>query len=447
MSAPGAGVSLLLLGDPTMDTRVIKTTRTLQQAGFAVTLFCLARRQEGTSEPDLGGATIRWVDAPRPLAAMARLVRGLRRAGRGPAGTSGVHAEEQIVATGVGRVASGTGIPAGPGGGAQASARPGEVGRLLAELRALLGTLWLNLALYRAASGTGAAAIHANDLDTLLAGVLLKRHLGGRLVYDAHELYPEMFASTSALYVGLWRLLEHWLIGAADGVVTVNGSIAGELRRRHRLPVAPTVVMNCPPLQPLPGVPGDGAAGEIRLLYLGRYNAERGLLEMLRAMPMIDRRAMLCLRGGGPLQATLEEEARLLGVAGRVRFLPPVPPDQLVGTMGGYAIGIVPYVPTSLNNYLCTPNKLFEYLMGGLAVVASDLPELRTVVAGEGLGLLYAPGDPADLARAIDALLVDPERLATARAAARRSAEGRYNWEAQAVGLRQLYAALLSAGI
>jgi len=434
VSAAGAGVSLLLIGDPTMDTRVIKTTRTLQQAGFAVTLFCLARRSEGAAEPDLGGATIRWVDAPRPLASLTRLLRGLRRAERVPA-TGGPCSEA---------LAGGAGASDRPGS-AMAPASPGGARRLLGELRALLGTLWLNLALYRASSGTGAVAIHANDLDTLLAGVLLKRRLGARLVYDAHELYPEMFASTSALYAGLWRLLEHRLIGAADGVVTVNGSIAGELRRRHRLPVAPTVVMNCPPLQPLPSDPGYGRAGEILLLYLGRYNAERGLLEMLRAMPLVDRRAVLCLRGGGPLQAALEEEARLLGVKDRVRFLPPLPPDRLVGAMGGYAIGIVPYVPTSLNNYLCTPNKLFEYLMGGLAVVASDLPELRTVVAGGGLGLLYAPGDPADLARAIDALLADPRRLATTCAAARRAAEGCYNWEAQVVGLRQLYARFVAA--
>lgn len=431
MSAGGAGVSLLLLGDPTMDTRVIKTTRTLQEAGFAVTLFCLARRPEGVAAPDLGGATIHWVDAPRPLASLARLIRGLRRVGRPPA-TAGV--VSAILAAGA---EAGGGL-----GGVQAPARPGGARRLLGEVRALLGTLWLNLALYRAALGTAAAAIHANDLDTLLAGVLLKRRLGSRLVYDAHELYPEMFASTSALYVGLWRLLEHRLIGSADGVVTVNRSIAGELRRRHRLPITPTVVMNCPPLQPLPGDPDEGRAGEFRLLYLGRYNAERGLLGMLRAMPLVDRRAVLCLRGGGPLQAALEGEARLLGVADRVRFLPAVAPDRLVGAMGGYAIGIVPYLPTSLNNYLCTPNKLFEYLMGGLAVVASDLPELRAVVAGEGLGLLYAPGDPMDLARAIHALLADPARLEVARAAARRAAEGRYNWAAQAVGLGQLYAGL-----
>ena len=432
MSGPSAGVSLLLLGDPTTDTRVIKTTRTLQQAGFTVTLFCLARQPEGASEPDLGGATIRWVDAPRPLASLARLTRGLRRVGRPPA-TAGVVSAS---------LAAGAGAGAGLGG-VQAPARPGGAGRrLLGEVRALLGTLWLNLALYRAASDTAAAAIHANDLDTLLAGVLLKRRLGGRLVYDAHELYPEMFASTSAFYVGLWRLLEHRLIGAADGVVTVNHSIAGELRRRHTLPIAPTVVMNCPPLEPLPGNPDEERAGEIRLLYLGRYNAERGLLEMLRAMPMVGRHVVLCLQGDGPLRATLEGEARLLGVADRVRFLPAVAPDRLVGAMGGYAIGIVPYLPTSLNNYLCTPNKLFEYLMGGLAVVASDLPELRTVVAGEGLGLLYAPGDPTDLARAIHGLLADPARLEVARVAARRAAEGRYNWDAQAVGLRQLYAGL-----
>jgi glycosyltransferase involved in cell wall biosynthesis len=282
--------------------------------------------------------------------------------------------------------------------------------------------------------------IHVHDLDTLLAGTWLARRFGARLVYDAHELYPEMVPGTSSLYDGLWRRLEHQLIGRADAVITVNESIARELQRRHRLAQQPTVVMNCAEATPLPAVAREQDRPErIVLLYHGMFNAGRALETLVQAMAYVDDRALLVMRGAGPLLGELQQLAHDCGVAQRIHFAPAVPPDQLLASMAGCSIGVIPTPPLTLNNYLCTPNKLFDYLMGGLAVVATDLPELRRIVIGGGTGLVYAPNDSLGLSKALNILIRDPERVASCRTAARRTALECYNWDIQAGQLRRLY--------
>src|SRR5205807_2315349 len=72
----------------------------------------------------------------------------------------------------------------------------------------------------------------------------------------------------------------------------------------------------------------------------------------------------------------------------------------------------------SWNNRVCLPNKIFEYAMAGLAVFASDLPEMRALVERHGLGSVFAERDPAAIARALNE--ATPGRLEEARANALR---------------------------
>ena len=76
--------------------------------------------------------------------------------------------------------------------------------------------------------------------------------------------------------------------------------------------------------------------------------------------------------------------------------------------------------PITRNDELVLPNKLFEYMMAGLAVVAPDLPVVGAFVEREGVGLTYPPGDTAAMGRAIRRLAEDPELLRGCRERGRR---------------------------
>lgn len=411
---------MLLLGEPTFDYRVIKEASTLTEAGYRVTIVCLppGGAMEGTVQ--IGGAAIIRCTAPRPLRGLTRLL-PVRR-----------HPKPETVGE-----TSGIRTTRTTGSGAKGATK-GNRWRILRETRALAGTLWLNLALARAASRVPAGIVHAHDLDTLWAGTIITRKLGARLIYDAHELYPDMLAHSSQLYNGCWRLIEHRLIARARAVITVNQVLAGELRQRHRLPRLPAVVMNCPPLQPMPPRSNAGA-GTVSIIYLGALLPERGLEILLRALPTLDPRVVLHIRGSGPLRTWLEAQVGNRDLKGRLVVLEPVPAEQLGATLAGMDIGVIPYVATSLNNYLCSPNKLFDYCMGGLAVVASDLPEVRRELERHGAGLLYDQGDPTALAEAIHRLIADPALLRRLQQSARRAAEEEFHWANQACILLNTY--------
>ena len=82
------------------------------------------------------------------------------------------------------------------------------------------------------------------------------------------------------------------------------------------------------------------------------------------------------------------------------------------------------------NDELVFPNKLFEYLMAGLAVAVPRLPGMAPLVEGERVGVTYEPGRPELLGKALAEL--DPAAVGEMQLRARELAVSRLNAEAQA---------------
>jgi glycogen synthase len=291
--------------------------------------------------------------------------------------------------------------------------------------------------------------VHSNDLNALLAGGLAKRKLGCKLVYDSHELWTEEHHARTDAWKVFWKSLERLLIRRADRVLTVNCSIASELASRYDVP-EPLAVYNAPFYTP----PPDDVDGERRLLrervggarivlYQGRYDVGRGLEELIESMRYLEH-VVLALRGFGIAEELLRQRARELGVADRVLFLDPVPMADLVRTAAAADIGVIPYKPVCLNYYYCTPNKLFEYMMAGIAVATSDLPELRRIVIGEDLGRVFDPKSPQSIAAALGEILADDQTLERMKESSKRAART-YNWDEEGKKLIATYQDLLGS--
>ena len=93
------------------------------------------------------------------------------------------------------------------------------------------------------------------------------------------------------------------------------------------------------------------------------------------------------------------------------------------------------------SHYLVLPNKLLESIAAGLPVVASDLPEIASLVGTYGIGVLCQPQDPQDVARAINEALV-PERYGAFKANLKQAQE-ELNWEKESQKLTHLYLSLI----
>jgi glycosyltransferase involved in cell wall biosynthesis len=306
----------------------------------------------------------------------------------------------------------------------------------LRELRGLYRLVRLALrtrGLQRAGRTIGRTdVVHANDLDTLPAAYRLSKELHSRLVYDAHELYQEFDPDPPRIARALLARVERKLARRADAVVTVSEPIADELRRRFG--VEPIVVLNAPELDSRE--PPEPEPGTLRAVYQGAFGTGRPLEDLLDAV----RRApsvRLTLRVNRSTRELLERELPR-DVADRVDVRDPVAPDQVITALHGHHVGLLFDRPLTRNAELSAPNKLFEYLMAGLAVVAPDLPGLRWLAVEE-LGVLFEPGSAESFGAALEALAADPARLAELRGNARRAAVERYNAGAQRAGLARAW--------
>ena len=267
----------------------------------------------------------------------------------------------------------------------------------------------------------GTNIVHAHDLDALAAGYVLARQARARLVYDAHELYSdfEPFPPRAARAVLL--RLERTVARRADAVVTVSDAIADELRRRFG--VDPIVVLNAPPLDARE--PPEPPADPLRVVYQGAFGPGRPLEDLLAGIAET-RNVRLTLRvsrtPASDLRAAIPE-------AMRERVVPadPVPPARVIDGLHGHHAGLLFDRPLTRNAELSSPNKLFEYLMAGLAVVVPRLPGMTPLVEGERVGLTYEPGRPDLLAEALTRLDADRNELTSFRKRARTLALDRLN--------------------
>jgi glycosyltransferase involved in cell wall biosynthesis len=437
-----ARVALLVHNTFEQDPRVSRHAHAARAAGYRVAVLSVV-------PPSMDGDHGRWGQASGGIAVFES--RGTRRTMLGKL--------RQAL-----QVARGSGAPPTPlpeteasAEGAGSGTRP-SLGGAVRDLAAIAMLLRNNIGVFKQFRGIGAGLVHANDLNVLPAAFLLARYWRAPLLYDSHELWVALDVSWSPFRRRLYGMLERAIIRRVDATITVNGAIAGELASRYGI-ARPAVVMNCPEVTasatsaadqdppaevdlPAAGNSSIGDERPLRVIYQGMLNANRGLIEAIDAVAGVEG-VELAIRGPGALRDVLQQHIEARGLGGRACLLPPVPMHDLVSALDGFAVGLVPYLPVGMNNLLCSPNKLFEYMAAGLAVVCSDLPVLREIVESADCGLLYAPGDREALATALRTLAGDPALLARLRANARRAAERRYNAAHEEGTLLDIYARLL----
>jgi len=298
---------------------------------------------------------------------------------------------------------------------------------------------------------------HAHDLTGLMAvGPLVRAP--ARLVYDSHEIFLE--TGTGARLPQLLRRAlskyEGRLARRAFAMVTVNEGYADVLRRRLR-PRRVVILRNCPPrwtppvdaVSPLRSASGVSAAQPL-VLYHGLFSRYRGIEELTEAMLLPGLESVhVALLGFGSIRPELERDAQDPRFEGRLHVLEAVPPHELLAWVSGADAEVIPLQRSTLNHWLCSPNKLWESLAVGVPVVVSDFPVMRRIVVDDPtgpLGRVCDPARPESIAAAIRSIIESPgeERLAL-RARCLQAAHDRWNWEGESSRLLDLYDQMLAA--
>jgi glycosyltransferase involved in cell wall biosynthesis len=458
-------IVMFVYNDVSRDARVLREASSLAAAGHEVTVMGRPRdlAARGSDRESRDGVTVIRVPIPhrwrlgwtlfrRPWRmgpwVRGRLGRGIRRGPRGlPSLGAGLAVGLTALAWSI------LGAPLHLMGRRLLWTEGGLIEWLVLWRFAILG--WARDA---AAAAPAADVWHGHDLTGLPGALAALRARGGSAVFDSHEIFLESGANADRPRVVRWlfaRLERRWS-RSASALVTVNDALAQELGQRLA-PRRTVVVHNCPPRWTPPDPPPDliraatGIPPEAAiLLYHGGFSAHRGLEELAAAIlePGLEHAHAVYL-GYGKRHDELRRLATDPRYGGRVHVLDAVPPDELLPWVASADVGVMVNQPTTRNEWVSTPNKLFECLAAGTPVVSSDFPGRCRIILDDPdgpLGAVCDPTDPAAIAAAVRSLIDQPPAArADLRARCLRAAHLRWNWETEVARLLALYGELAGA--
>ena len=326
----------------------------------------------------------------------------------------------------------------------------GMGGLLLEYATALVGEFLCALKAWRR---RGFDVIHlCNPPDVLFLVALPFRWLAGvRIVYDVHDLWPEMFEAKferRGLLHQAVRLAQRCTLALADVVLATNESVRASVTRNGRLrDDAVTVVRTAPRRINTDAAPDASLKSGRRFLtgyvgVMGRIDGVHLLIEAARHVVHDLRRddVQFLLLGTGPEFDSLARQRDALGLTAHVTMPGAVSDEALCAALAACDVCVA---CDPINSYTdaCTMNKTLEYMAFGKPQVMFGTREGR-FSAGDSAALVME-NNPALLGDAIVALLDDAPRRARMGTAGKQRLESELGWERSVARLLGAYARVL----
>jgi len=259
----------------------------------------------------------------------------------------------------------------------------------------------------------------ANPPDLLFLVARLFKPFGKKVVYDQHDLCPELYQSKFGREGRLYRtllFLEGQSYQAADLVISTNLSYREIARSRGAIPDSrAAIVRNGVDITrfhrqtPRPELKRGFA---YMAAYLGVMGKQDGVDRIVQAANHVvhkfgRRDVCFAMIGTGECWHDLERMAEELQVADVIQFLGFVPDDVLLDYLSTSDVCLAPDPPDRMNQ-LSTMTKIMEYMACERPIVSFDLLETRRS-AGDA-AVYVEKDDPEMFARALLDLLDDPAR-------------------------------------
>ena len=275
--------------------------------------------------------------------------------------------------------------------------------------------------------------IHCNDLNALPIGFLIKKFFNknAKIVYDAHE-YETQRHGMNSVQTSVLRRLESYLIKYANRVITVSPSIALAYAKGYSIE-KPALVLNTPFYKELSRKKNlfrekfNIGKDTTLFLYQGVLNRGRGIETLLEVFEKIEKDVAIVFMGKGVLEPIIKESANL---SKKIYLHESVPPTVVLDYTSSADFGFSLIEDSCLSYRYSLPNKMFEYIMVGLPIIVSDLPEMKLVVEKYKVGVVVKESIEKAIKEALE-INIEDNNFEKARKV--------YNWKEQEKVLLGVY--------
>ncbi len=299
------------------------------------------------------------------------------------------------------------------------------------------------------------AALHAHDVPIVV------RFSDFAMVCPQPHMIRDDRVCELCVHRGLWPSVRHRCVQGSLGASAVNAAAMWWGRRRGYFDLVDAFI--CPsdimrrkmaegglpaaklhhlPTFVRPQEPRPFAERRRRICFVGRVQPIKGLDTLLDALEIARRRGwagdletVIAGDAGTPAGEALRARLAACPIPG-VRLAGQLREDEILELLQSSMLSVAPSLW-----YENTPNALLESLACGTPVVASDLGSLHEMLAGTGAGLLFTPGDPVALARALEKVLTGAD-LAEMSRRAHALARERYSPDVHLGALLDLFTAV-----
>jgi len=285
--------------------------------------------------------------------------------------------------------------------------------------------------------------------DLQLADLLIRVGCAS-LIYEAHAVEAVMYDERHQLY-GLKeppssakrRRIENrerrvWtgargFIATTQGILTTFERLFGA---RARTAVVPN---GCDTPRDREFTPPPEAG---RVVYAGQLYPWKGVDVLVKAFARLDRGELVIVGGlkGETDFDRVQELARGLNLADRIRFLGSLPQKDVAAELARATVVTAPFLKSAMTSEHTSPIKAFEAMAAGRPLLISDTDASREIVEDGKTGLVVAPGNVEAWAEALDRVLKDRAlQMSLARAAFEKATH--YSWARRAERIEEFLGA------
>lgn len=294
--------------------------------------------------------------------------------------------------------------------------------------------------------------IIVRDLPLVNAGIIVSRFRKSKIVFDMAECYPEMYKSaakfsnrslTTRVLKSPWfaKIYERGVVARVDHILVMIQESKDRLLAMGVNENKISIVSNTPPIDKFKGATHKHRGNQLRIVYVGFLSKLRGLDLLIEgAAHYIKTQGSsdairIDIIGKGAQKDKLIALSKELGISDSVIIHGWLDQDQVDELMAQANVGALTYRVCGHWNHTI-PNKIFDYMLAGLPVLATEVIPIARILRETNSGLVCKDLDPIDIAEKME-LLRDPKRRTTLGQNGQSAIKSKYNWDNDAQTLAE----------
>ncbi|MCB2195283.1 MAG: glycosyltransferase family 4 protein [Bacteroidetes bacterium] len=284
---------------------------------------------------------------------------------------------------------------------------------------------------------------HFHDPEFLLPALFLKK-LGRKVIYDVHEDVPRSLTGRDwlpkwilTIIAFFFELMENFITKRLTGIITATPHIRDRFLQFNKN----TIDINNYPIREEFNCDKIPFENRNDICYTGAVTEIRGIRTLMDALLRCHKDIKLHLAGKFA-DSEFEKEILNHKAKDNLIYYGLVERDKLNEIYNKCFAGVVTFLPYE-NHIHAQPNKIFEYMSAGIAVIGSDFKLWKVIIEKYHSGTCVDPDNSEEIAQVVNKYHGNKQLASSHGLNGKKIVQEKFNWEKEKQKLLSFYSEML----